>query len=150
MVYEGTPNDLPKDTWENPYLKHIALINIKKYGGQSRSSDADLKKHAETHFEDIYRQIESMHPTHIICGHTGWLLDIVWEKKFGKPIRVERNSTWVYIVPNLTPEAKLLDYWHPSSTRCTINGAYRCIDYLFDEKVSEYNESENNENKDDE
>ena len=108
--YQGTPNDLPKDTWENPYLKHIALINIKKYGGQSRSSDSDLKKHAETHFEEIYRQIESMHPTHIICGHTAWLLDIVWEKKFGKPIRVERNSTWVYIVPNLTPEAKLLDY----------------------------------------
>ena len=128
VVYEGTPNDLPKDTWENPYLKHIALINIKKYGGQSRSSDADLKKHAETHFEEIYRQIELIKPTVVFCGHTGWLLDIVWEKKFGKPIRVERNSTWVYIVPNLTPEVKMLDYWHPSSTCCTINGAYRCID----------------------
>lgn len=148
--YQGTPNDLPKDTWENPYLKQIALINIKKYGGQSRSSDADLKKHAETHFKEIYQQIESMHPTHIICGHTGWLLDIVWEKKFGKPIRKERNSTWVYKVPHLAPEVKMLDYWHPASTRCTINGAYASMDYLFDDKVSEYNESEINENKDDE
>ena len=146
--YIGTPNDLPKDEWGNQYLNNIALINIKKYGGQPRSSDADLKKHAETHFEDIYRQIEMMRPTHIICGHTAWLLDIVWKKKFGKSIREERNSTWVYNDPNLTPHVKLLDYWHPSSTRCTINGAYLSIDYLFDEKVSEYNESENNENKD--
>lgn len=148
--YKCSPFDLPKDTWETPYLKQIAVINIKKYGGRSRSSDADLTKHAETHFEEIYRQIEMIHPTHIICGHTAWLLDIVWEKKFGKPIREERNSTWVYIVPNLTPEVKMLDYWHPSSTRCTINGAYRCIDYLFDEKIWDYYASENNENKDDE
>ena len=146
--YIGTPNDLPKDEWGNQYLNNIALINIKKYGGQSRSSDADLKKHAETHFEDIYRQIESMHPTHIICGHTAWLLDIVWEKKFGKPIREERNSTWVYIVPNLTPEVKMLDYWHPSSTCCTIAGAYHCIDYLFDNKVQEYYTRESNNPKD--
>ena len=149
VEYKGTPNDLPKATWENPYLKHIALINIKKYGGQSRSSDSDLKKHAETHFEEIYRQIELIKPTVVFCGHTGWLLDILWQKKFGKPIRVERSSTWVYAVPNLTPEARMLDYWHPSSTHCTINGAYRSIDYLFEDKVAEYAKSEKNENKDD-
>ena len=141
--HKGSPYDLylSKNTWENPFLKHIAVMNIKKYGGHASSNDADLRKHAEAHYELIYRQIELIKPTVIICGHTAWLLDIVWKKMFGQPFRLERNSTWVYDVPNLICPVKLLDYWHPSSSYCTINGAYTCIDYLFrDNKAEDINE----------
>lgn len=112
---------------EKPFIKQIATLNIKKYGGLPYASDADLKKHAENHFEEIYRQIELIKPTIIICGYTGWLLDIVWEKKFGKPIREERNDAWVYSVPNLMPEVRMLDYWHSFLTCRTSNGEHRRI-----------------------
>ena len=118
--------------WDNPCLQHIALINVKKYGGHSQSSDADLRRHVAAHYENIYRQIELIKPTIIICGNTGWLLDLVWTKMFGKSIRGEHNSTWVYDVPHLAVPAKMLDYWHPSNLRCTVQDSYACIDRLFE------------------
>lgn len=102
--------------WGNEYLKKIALINIKKYGGQKTSNDSDLKKHAEKHADLIVEQIELIKPTIIICGYTGWLMDIVWQNEFGRIIRENKRNGRVYDID--IPEYKkitLIDFWHPAS-----------------------------------
>ena len=145
VKYPLCGKDVPIE-WDNPCLQHIALINVKKYGGNSQSSDADLRRHVAAHYEYIYRQIELIKPTIIICGNTGWLLDLVWTKMFGQSIRGEHNSTWVYDVPHLTVPAKMLDYWHPSNLRCSLTDSYLCINRLFQD-LGDF--SEENEDRDD-
>lgn len=97
--------------WDDEWLKHIAVINIKKYGGWNPSKNDDLKMHAEEHADLIYEQIELIKPTVIICGYTGWLLDIVWEKMGMDKIR-NSESGRLHLVKNM--DAVLIDFWHPS------------------------------------
>lgn len=99
--------------WGNKNLGKIALINIKKYGGYERSSSKDLQKHAEKYSKYIYEQIKLIKPTIIICGYTGWLLDIVWEKNNKQAIRKNCCGGHVYDIPEIN--AKLIDFWHPSA-----------------------------------
>ena len=103
--------------WENPLFKKMALINIKKYDGVSKSNDDDLKKHAILHSKLIYEQIKKINPTIIVCGYTGWLLDIVWEKEVKSIIRKNRCGSRVYRVPELS-NTVMIDFWHPS---CLVN-----------------------------
>ena len=139
-------------TWENESLRKIALINIKKYGGDKKSSDNDLRKHAEKHGDFIYKQINLIKPTIIICGYTGWLLDIVWEKipEFNGGIRERKNQIngRVYNVPGMD-NVKLIDFWHPSawSTKVDLVEAFKNdVDIA---KGFLGNSNETNESKDD-
>ena len=102
--------------WNDDLFKKIAIINIKKYGGYKRSQNIDLQKHAETHSSLIYRQIELIKPNIIICGYTGWLLDIVWEEssELKEKIRQNKIQGRVYNVPGMK-NVKLIDFWHPSA-----------------------------------
>ena len=102
-----------KEKWENDSLKKIALINIKKYHGKSLSTNSDLKEHAKKHFDLIFEQIKLIDPTIIICGYTGWLLDVIWkEKKLG---RARQNGEGrVFYVSITGREIPLIDFWHPA------------------------------------
>ena len=134
--------------WENENLRQIALINIKKYGGYEKSQDKDLRQHAERHWELIYKQIELIKPTIIICGYTGWLLDIVWQKKFNLPIRKKKIDREVYEIPRMK-NVKLIDFWHPSAWSIKKNLADAFIENVRIAKKSSVNEDGNNESKDD-
>ncbi len=103
-------------TWENENLRKIALINIKKYGGQNPSSNKDLQKHAKKHANLIIEQIKLIKPTIIICGYTGWLMDIVWEEIFKEKARKNKKNGRVYdiVIPE-QEEIRLIDFWHPAS-----------------------------------
>ena len=99
--------------WNNEIFKNIALINIKKYGGQSYSDNEDLKKHAIQHADFIFEQIELIYPTIIICGYTGWLLDEVWKKKGMGNARLKGTGR-VYEVLINGRSVSLVDFWHPA------------------------------------
>lgn len=135
-------------TWENESLRKIALINIKKYGGYEKSNDQDLRKHANKHWKWIYEQINLIKPTIIICGYTGWLLDIVWQKKFNMPIRKKKIDREVYEIPEMD-NVKLIDFWHPSawSTKIDLVDAFK-KDVDIAKGFSE-DKNETNESKDD-
>ena len=104
--------------WENKSLQKIALINIKKYGGTSISKDGDLEQHAIEYAKELFNQIKTIRPTLIVCGYTGWLLDIVWENNQMEPIRGRNHDSRVYDVNGLDGPVRMIDFWHPSA-RCT-------------------------------
>ncbi len=108
--------DCDSISWGNDVFKKIAVINIKKYGGIESSVNKDLKRHAEKHYENIFNQINLIKPTLIICGYTGWLLDIVWQSKGLKRIRGKDHHFRIYDVKGLDCEkVRLIDFWHPSA-----------------------------------
>ena len=99
--------------WDDTILKRIAVINIKKYGGQQKSNYKDLERHAKEYAELIYRQIELIHPTVIICGYTGWILDIVWAEITDNKLRNAGNGR-IHDISIDGIDAVLIDFWHPS------------------------------------
>jgi len=103
--------------WDDKYLKQIAVINIKKYGGRNPSENNDLEWHAGEYAKKIYQQIALIKPTVIICGYTGWLLDIVWkETGKGEKIRTSPKGR-LHLVKTEDINAVLIDFWHPSCTK---------------------------------
>ena len=60
-------------------LKKIAVVNIKKYDGESQSSDKKLKEHIKKHGELLKRQIANISPTVIICGGTYSYFKMLYE-----------------------------------------------------------------------
>lgn len=93
-----------------PLLKKIALINIKKYDGMEISNNTILEQHAIKHRDLLIKQINAIQPTIIICGYTGWLVDVV----YNKTIRKIKNGYYVYKLRlDNGDEIPLIDFWHP-------------------------------------
>ncbi len=97
----------------NLELQKIAVINIKKSGGESRSKDDDLMEYAVTDSDLIYKQIEMVNPTVIVCGYTFDFLNKVIELNDGAPIdKIGKNrcDNWHY----KWKDRIVLDYYHPA------------------------------------
>lgn len=99
--------------WNDDVLKRIAVINIKKYGGQNPSDNKDLLDHATRHSELVFRQIELIKPTVIVCGYTGWLLDEVWKSEKKGKLR-NGSKKRVQNVCISGRNVVLIDFWHPT------------------------------------
>ena len=96
---------------ENVML-NIALININKCGGESRSKKSQIVATYEKHKDFILRQIEQINPDVIInCSGVESLIDDLQEK-FGLIPMETRKADCYYSNFKL-----LIDYCHPNSTR---------------------------------
>ena len=93
-------------------LQKIAVINIKKSGGESRSKDDDIMQYAEEDYDLIYDQIEMIDPTIIVCGYTIGFLNKIIQKSGEKPIDKKKNhcDNWHY----KWKDRIVLDYYHPA------------------------------------
>ena len=94
-------------------LQKIAVINIKKSGGESRSKNDDLMKYVEEDYDLIYDQIEMVNPTIIVCGYTIGFLNKVIELKGEEPINKTGENhcdNWHY----KWKDRIILDYYHPA------------------------------------
>ena len=80
------------DQIKKELIQKIAVINIKKVNGEKNSKDNELKNIVTKKPENIISQIEYFKPTIIICGHTGWLLDIALNSE----LRKVKNADWIY------------------------------------------------------
>ena len=97
--------DFPSEQNDINYaLLSSALINIKKSNGKKSSSKTNLKEYIDSDWEELYKQINIINPTIIICGNTFSLI-----KGELQPTKIsdriyKDNSNNVYI-----------DFWHPAN-----------------------------------
>lgn len=100
-------------TYGNEFLRQIAVMNVKKSGGQHSSDEQELLMYAEYDKLELYEQLLIIDPTVIICGYTIECLN---------RIMPERVKEYAGQSPNLFYFTELkghpvlvLDYWHPSN-----------------------------------
>lgn len=97
----------------NLELRKIAVINIKKSGGESRSKNDNLMTYVEEDYDLLYNQIEMINPNIIVCGYTFDFLNKVIYKKGEKSIDKTGDNlcdNWHYKWKNRI----VIDYYHPA------------------------------------
>jgi len=91
-------------------IKKIAVVNVKKFGGQPTSDDNDLQAHVNDNSEILKKEILSVHPKVIICGYTFQYLKQIMG------LSVKKSSDWTYWIDLGQGEKTLIiDYYHPAA-----------------------------------
>ena len=95
----------------NVYLKQIAVINVKKSGGDKSSDMNIVRAYADFDKDRLKEQLILCDPTVIVCGYTASTLDII----FDEPVRKEYNQNLAYHITLNGHDVLVLDYWHPAN-----------------------------------
>lgn len=97
----------------NEWLKRIAVVNVKKSGGENESSMEEVNEYAEYDCEEIRKEIEICDPTIIICGYTISSLNIVFRQKIKDYHNPDDN--WIYCMTINNHSVIVIDYYHPAN-----------------------------------
>lgn len=106
-----TPDDPALTHYGNPYLRQIAAVNIRKSGGQTSSDLDTISAYAKFDREFLLRQLELCDPTVIVCGYTGFMLDLIAQP----PVRTNPNASGIYHWTLNGHDVLVLDFWHPAN-----------------------------------
>ncbi len=95
-------------------LDQIAVMNLKKSGGESTSDYDDIRKYAEYDKHELKKEFELIDPDIIICGST---FKTLGECVFGPNEFVvgDRNENWFYNVEVFGKTRLFIDYYHPAN-----------------------------------
>lgn len=107
------PVDEIMNYYGNPYLRKMAVVNVKKSGGTSNSDMEVINKYAEYDKAQLRKEIELVDPTVIVCGYTISSLNIIMEepvKDYSHP-----NPNFYYTMRLNNHNVVVLDYYHPSN-----------------------------------
>ncbi len=100
-------------------LKQIAIINVSKSPGGSKTSKRELKKKYETYKEILKQQLEAFQPNIIVCGGT---YDIVSEELEQLYYPLEscefKNPSNLNIRYSKSKRVLVYDAYHPNLRRC--------------------------------
>lgn len=107
------PADETMSFYGNPYLRQIAVVNIKKSNGVSNSSMEQINQYAEYDRLQLRRELELIVPTVIVCGYTISSLNIIMEKNI-KDYQ-QTNPNLYYFMELNGHDVVVLDYYHPSN-----------------------------------
>lgn len=91
-------------------LRHIAVVNVKKSSGGKASDLTELRAYGEFDRERLMEQLVLCDPTVIVCGYTGFALDII-----GGTVREPGNPELFYTMILSGHPVLVLDYWHPAN-----------------------------------
>lgn len=93
------------------HMSRIAHINVKKYGGGSKSNDKQIQNFYNQYKDFIHEQIEIINPNVLIFGGTfGYFADVYFEGK--KPLSEKPNGyTNIYEYQ----DKLLIDTYHPGA-----------------------------------
>jgi hypothetical protein len=97
----------------NKYLRKIAVVNIKKSHGKPNSEDDNLMWYAEKDAGLLYKQIEMINPSIIVCGYTFDFLNKIIKESGEEPIDKSGENhcdNWHY----KWKDKIVLDYYHPA------------------------------------
>lgn len=95
----------------NIWTNQIAVINLKKSSGKSKSSYAEISAYAKADKQEIRRQLEIVDPDIIVCGYTFASLNEVYD---GKLIKQQKN--WFCFTEEIGGKKRLvIDYYHPAN-----------------------------------
>ncbi len=107
--------DIDKDTdIRKQCFGQIAVMNLKKSGGESTSVIEEIAAYAQSDREELVRELQLIDPDIVICGSTFWIL---YQIVFGKePLNgSQTNDNWFYYM-NLDGKERLyIDYYHPAN-----------------------------------
>lgn len=96
----------------NEYLRRVAVMNIKKSGGEHSSIYEEISAYASADSEEIIREIELIDPDIIICGST--FSDI--NNILGEPMKKGSNENWFYYSNAINGKTRLfIDFYHPAN-----------------------------------
>lgn len=90
-------------------IQRIAVVNIKKSGGQNSSSEENLQLYADSDDELLTEQIDLINPTVIVCGYTFGHLNSFYSHINKKG---DYNPNCFYKYKDIT----ILDYYHPAAS----------------------------------
>lgn len=104
---------MPDVYYGNEWIKKIAVINVKKSGGEKNSSMKEINEYAEFDSAELRREIELCDPTIIICGYTISSMNII----FGQNIKDYDNpdDNWLYHMKINNHNVMVIDYYHPAN-----------------------------------
>ncbi|MCD8036717.1 MAG: hypothetical protein LUE88_04950 [Clostridiales bacterium] len=102
---------LDHSRYGNEYLKQIAVVNIKKSGGENESDMDTIRAYAAFDRCRLKKELELCVPTVIICGYTISALDII----LGETVQKERNDNLYYHIMLNGHDVIVIDYWHPAN-----------------------------------
>jgi hypothetical protein len=95
-------------------FEQIAVMNLKKSGGDSTSVIDEIAAYAKSDREELIRELQLIDPEIVLCGSTFWIL---YQIVFGKePLKGNQaNNNWFYYL-NLDGKVRLyIDYYHPAN-----------------------------------
>lgn len=95
-------------------LEQIAVMNLKKSGGESQSNYSETEAYADYDKKEIRKEFSLIDADIIICGSTfGCLLEKVFEQD--KPASSSGRDNWYYYL-NLDGKERLyIDMYHPAN-----------------------------------
>lgn len=105
------PEDEELHKFNNKYLRNIAVINVKKSGGQKSSSYDEIIEYAKKDKECLLKQLNICDPNIIICGYTISALKEI----LGYDIKAVNNNHLYYFSELNGHSLIILDYWHPAN-----------------------------------
>lgn len=119
----------------NTWLNKIAILNIKKSNGETRSSDDELEVYARYDKNEIKKQIEIINPDIIVCGYTGKYLDLIFD---GVIMKEPNSDNWYYITDLLKQKRIIiLDYYHPAS-QLKVQLNYYTITNIYQQALKDF------------
>jgi hypothetical protein len=84
-------------------LRSSAIVNVKKSGGRSISSDEDIAYYAKKDGPLLRQQIESIKPDVVVCGNTWECVNQLWQDK-----DLVYDGVW------RVGQSVFINFWHPS------------------------------------
>lgn len=97
-----------------------AVVNIKKSGGRSSSSDDDLRRYVDADGDLLEQQVACLSPHVVVCCKTwGLVKNILWPS-------AEKISERVYNIDGML----VLDFWHPANRYPDVMNYYTVVALL--------------------
>lgn len=112
-IQRYTPR-LDETTTHRECLEQIAVLNLKKSGGNKQSDYGEIAAYADYDCEEIRKEISLIDPEIVVCGST---FKTLYEKVYKREhmSAQEKSDNWYYYI-NLDGKERLyLDVYHPSN-----------------------------------
>lgn len=115
IIYKKKKLNVDKDACINGVnvMLDIALINVNKCGGDSRSNNSSISAKYNKYKNVILDQIKQINPDVIINCSQVWSLTCDLQEKFGLSGKIKKRNAKVYC----NNEKVLIDYCHPNATK---------------------------------
>lgn len=120
----------------NQWLNEIAVLNIKKSGGDSQSHYGEISAYADYDSKEIIRQIEIINPDIIICGATFGDINRI----MGNPCKKGECDNWFYYSDAIGKRERLfIDYYHPANRYPALLNYYGIVNIYQQALISRNN-----------
>ena len=98
-------------TSANEWLRRIAVMNLKKSGGQSKSDYGEISAYANADAQEIIREIELIDPDIVVCGATFGDINRIT----GNTMQIDYDRRFCFSNVIGNKERLFIDFYHPAN-----------------------------------